>query len=150
MEKNTEIMMDIVYAKERKQKMLYVFISQPMERLTNDEFKQRRLEVLDMVKRRYPTEKIRFITNPLIASLPHDDNLIVWYLGESLKCIASANLVFFPKDWESDYICSLEHEICRYYNIPIIHEDEYFTHESAYYHYDANNSPLSSCVKGDK
>ena len=128
---------------------MYVFISQPMEHLTNDEFKQRRLEVLDILKRRYPTEKIRFITNPLIANLPHDDNSIVWYLGKSLECIASANLVFFSKDWEIDYICSLEHEICRYYNIPIIHEDEYFTHESAYYHYDAN-SPLSSCVKGDK
>ena len=120
-----------------------------MERLTNDEFKQRRLEVLDILKRRYPTEKIRFITNPLIANLPHDDNSIVWYLGESLKCIASANLVFFSKDWESDYICSLEHAICRYYRIPIIHEDGYFIHESVYYHYDANNSSLSSCVKGD-
>ena len=126
-----------------------VFISQPMVGLTNDELKKYRSKVLDMVKRRYPTEKIRFITNPLIANLPHDDNSIVWYLGESLKCIASANLVFFPKDWESDYICSLEHAICRYYNILITSEDEYSTHESAYYHYDAN-SPLSSCVKGDK
>ena len=126
-----------------------IFISQPMERLTNDKIKQCRLEVLDMVKRRYPTEKIRFITNPLIANLPHDDSLIVWYLGKSLECIASANLVFFSKDWESDYICSLEHEICRYYNIPILHEDECFTHENIYYYYDANNSPLSSCVKGD-
>ena len=129
---------------------VFVFISQPMVGLTNDELKKYRLKVLDMIQRRYPTEKIRFITNPLIANLPHDDNSIVWYLGESLKCIASANLVFFSKDWESDYICSLEHAICRYYNIPIASEDGYFTHESAYYHYDANNSPLSSCMKGDK
>ena len=129
---------------------VFVFISQPMVGLTNDELKKYRLKVLDMIQRRYPTEKIRFITNPLIANLPHDDNSIVWYLGKSLECIASANLVFFSKDWESDYICSLEHAICRYYNIPIAYEDGYFTHESAYYHYDANNSPLSSCVKGDK
>lgn len=124
-----------------------VFISQPMVGLTNDELKKYRSKVLDMIQRRYPTEKIRFITNPLIANSPHDDSLIVWYLGKSLECIASANLVFFSKDWESDYICSLEHAICRYYNIPIICEDEYyFTHESVY----ANNSPLSSCMKGDK
>ena len=126
-----------------------VFISQPMVGLTNDELKKYRSKVLDMIQRRYPTEKIRFITNPLIANLPHDDNSIVWYLGESLKCIASANLVFFSKDWESDYICSLQHAICRYYRIPIASEDGYFTHESAYYHYDANNSSLSSCVKGE-
>ena len=127
-----------------------VFISQPMVGLTNDELKKYRSKVLDMVKRRYPTEKIRFITNPLIANLPHDDNSIVWYLGKSLECIASANLVFFSKDWEMDYICSLQHAICHYYRIPIAYEDGYFTHESAYYHYDANNSPLSSCMKGDK
>lgn len=121
-----------------------VFISQPMVGLTNDELKKYRSKVLDMIQRRYPTEKIRFITNPLIAKLPHDDNSIVWYLGKSLECIASANLVFFSKDWESDYICSLEHAICRYYNIPIICEDEYyFTHESVY----TNNSPLSPLVR---
>ena len=97
-----------------------VFISQPMVGLTNDELKKYRSKVLNMIQRRYPTEKIRFITNPLIANLPHDDNSIVWYLGKSLECIASANLVFFSKDWESDYICSFELTICRYYNIPII------------------------------
>ena len=123
-----------------------VFISQPMVGLTNDELKKYRSKVLDMIQRRYPTEKIRFITNPLIAKLPHDDNSIVWYLGKSLECIASANLVFFSKDWEIDYICSLEHAICRYYNIPIICENEYyFTHESVYYHHDANNSPFYLC-----
>ena len=127
-----------------------VFISQPMVGLTNDELKKYRSKVLNMIQRRYPTEKIRFITNPLIANSPYDDSLIIWYLGKSLECIASANLVFFSKDWESDYICSLQHAICRYYNIPIASEDEYSTHESAYYHYDANNSLLSSCMKGDK
>lgn len=127
-----------------------VFISQPMVGLTNNELKKYRSKVLNMIQRRYPTEKIRFITNPLIANLPHDDNSIVWYLGKSLECIASANLVFFSKDWEIDYICSLQHLICHYYHIPIAYEDGYFTHESVCYHYDANNSPLSSCMKGDK
>lgn len=125
-----------------------VFISQPMVGLTNDELKKYRSKVLDMIQRRYLTEKIRFITNPLIANLPHDDNSIVWYLGKSLEYIAQADLVFFLKDWEMNYMCSLQHAICRYYNIPIAYEDGCSTHESAYYHYDENN--LSSCVKGDK
>ena len=122
-----------------------VFISQPMDGLTNDEIKQRRLEIFNMIKRRYPTKEFRLVANPLIANLPHDDNLIIWYLGKSLEYIASADLVFFSKDWEVDYICSLEHTICHYYNIPIMYEDGYSTHESVYYHYDANISPL----KGD-
>ena len=125
-----------------------VFILQPMVGLTNDELKKYRSKVLDMIQKRYPTEKIHLI-NPPHPYYPYGHNESVWALGKSLECIASANLVFFSKNWESDYICSLEHEICRYYNIPIMHEDEYSTHESVCYHYDANNSSLSSCVKGD-
>ena len=128
---------------------MYVFISQPMERLANEEFKQRRQEVLDMVKRRYPTEKIHLI-NPPYPYYPYGHNKSVWVLGKSLEYIAQADLVFFLKYWEISYMCSLQHLICHYYNIPIAYEDGYFTHESAYYHYDANNSPLSSCMKGDK
>lgn len=126
--------------------MMKVFICQPMERLTNDEIKQRRLKFLDILKRRYPTEEILLIANPPYS---YDCNSSIWFLSKSLEYIALADLVFFPKDWESDYICSLKHGICLYYNIPILHEDEYFTHKSVYYHYDADNSPLSSCVKGD-
>jgi len=126
-----------------------IFISQPMIGLTNDELKKYRSKVLDMIQRRYPTEKIHLI-NPPCPYYPYDHNESVWILGKSLEYIAQADLVFFLKYWEISYMCSLQHAICRYYNIPIASEDEYSTHESAYYHYDANNSPLSSCMKGDK
>ena len=99
-----------------------VFISQPMECLTNDKIKKRRLELFNMLKERYPTVKFHLIANP-----SYDDNLLIWYLGKSLEHIARADLVFFSKDWEIDYICSLEHAICRYYGIPILYEDGYFT-----------------------
>lgn len=118
-----------------------------MNSLTNDEIKKRRLELLNMLKRRYPTEEI--LIDSFIGNSPNDCNTSVWYLGKSLEYIAQADLVFFSKDWEISYICSLEHAICRYYDIPIAYEDGYFTYESIYYHYDANNSPLLSCVKGD-
>lgn len=126
-----------------------VFISQPMIGLTNDELKKYRSKVLDMIQRRYPTEKIHLI-NPPCPYYPYGHNESVWALGKSLEYIVQADLVFFLKDWEISYMCSLQHAICRYYRIPIAYEDGYFTHESAYYHYDANNSSLSSCVKGDK
>lgn len=101
--------------------MMEVFICQPMERLTNNEIKQRRSKFLDMIKRRYPTEEIRFIANP---PYPYDCNSSIWFLIKSLEYITLADLVFFSKYWEIDYICSLEHAICRYYNIPILHEKE--------------------------
>ena len=124
-----------------------VFISQPMVRLTNDELKKYRSKVLDMIQRRYPTERIHLI-NPPCPYYPYSHNESVWVLGKSLEYIAQADLVFFLKDWEISYICSLQHLICHYYHIPIAYEDEYFRHESVY-RYDANNSSLSSCVKGD-
>ena len=128
---------------------MYVFILQPMVGLTNDELKKYRSKVLDMIQRRYPTEKIHLI-NPPCPYYPSSHNESVWTLGKSLEYIAQADLVFFLKYWEISYMCSLQHLICHYYRIPIAYEDGYFTHKSVYYHYDANNSPLSSCVKGDK
>ena len=122
-----------------------VFISQPMVGLTNDELKKYRSKVLDMIQRRYPTEKIHLI-NPPYPYYPYGHNESVWALGKSLEYIAQADLVFFLKYWEISYMCSLQHAICRYYRIPIASEEEYITHEN----YDANNSPLSSCMKGDK
>ena len=126
-----------------------VFISQPMVGLTNNELKKYRSKVLNMIQKRYPTEKINLI-NPPYPYYPHGHNESVWVLGKSLEYIAQADLVFFLKYWEISYMCSLQHLICHYYHIPIAYEDEYSTYESAYYHYDVNNSPLSSCVKGDK
>ena len=92
-----------------------VFISHPMGSLTND----KRLELLNMLKERYPTEEIRLIANP---PYPYDCNSSIWYLSKSLEYIALADLVFFSKYWEISYICSLEHAICHYYNIPIAFE----------------------------
>ena len=54
-----------------------VFISQPMVGLTNDELKKYRSKVLDMIQRRYPTEKIRFIAN---TPYPYDCNSSIWFL----------------------------------------------------------------------
>lgn len=97
-----------------------VFISQPMESLTNNEIKQRRLELLNMIKERYPTKEIHLIANP---PCPCGCNSSVWYLGKFLECIAQADLVFFSKNWECTRGCSFEHSICVYYGIPIAYED---------------------------
>ena len=123
-----------------------IFISQPMVGLTNDELKRHCSKVLDMIQRRYPTEKIHLI-NPPYPYYPYGHNESVWALGKSLEYIAQADLVFFLKYWEISYMCSLQHLICLYYNIPIAFEDEYSTHESVCYHYDVNNSPLSPLVR---
>lgn len=67
--------------------------------LTNDELKKYRSKVLDMIQRRYPTEKIHLI-NPPYPYYPYDYNESVWFLGKSLEYLSQVDLVFFTKNWE--------------------------------------------------
>lgn len=76
-----------------------IFISQPMVGLTNDELKKYRSKVLDMIQRRYPTEKIHLI-NPPYPYYLYDYNESVWFLGKSLEYLSQVDLVFFTKNWE--------------------------------------------------
>lgn len=97
-----------------------VFISQPMNGLTDDAIKQRRLEILNTVRQRYPTEEINLIDS-FFENAPHDASP-VWFLGKSLEYLSQADLAFFSKDWEKARGCVIEHMVCRNYHIPIAHE----------------------------
>ena len=44
----------------------------------------------------------------------------VWYLGNSIKLMRTANLVCFAKNWASARGCIIEHRICELYDIPFI------------------------------
>lgn len=61
--------------------------------LTNDELKKYRSKVLDMIQRRYPTEKIHLINPPY----PYDYNESVWFLGKSLEYLSQVDLVFLQR-----------------------------------------------------
>lgn len=89
--------------------------------LTNDELKKYRSKVLDMIQRRYPTEKIHLI-NPPYPYYPYDYNESVWFLGKSLKYLSQVDLVFFTKNWEKARGCVIEHMVCLNYHIPIAYE----------------------------
>lgn len=89
--------------------------------LTNDELKKYRSKVLDMIQRRYPTEKIHLI-NPPYPYYPYDYNESVWFLGKSLEYLSQVDLVFFTKNWEKTRGCVIEHMVCLNYHIPIAYE----------------------------
>lgn len=44
----------------------------------------------------------------------------VWYLGNSLMLMRTADLVVFSKNWASARGCIIEHRVCEYYDIPYI------------------------------
>ena len=43
------------------------------------------------------------------------DDVGVWYLGESIKRMSEANIVFFVNDWKEKRGCRIEHEVAQAY-----------------------------------
>ena len=44
----------------------------------------------------------------------------LWYLGESLKYLASADLAVFARDWACERGCRIEHASAEEYGIPMM------------------------------
>ena len=44
----------------------------------------------------------------------------LWYLGESLKYLASADLAVFARDWACARDCRIEHAAAEEYGIPMM------------------------------
>lgn len=51
------------------------------------------------------------------------DRAGAWYLGESLKRLATADAVYFAAGWRDARGCRIERAVCEAYNIPILDAD---------------------------
>lgn len=97
-----------------------VFISQPMSGKTNEEIIARRKEIIEMIENKYLNENISFVYS-IIEDEPSNDTPYkpVWYLGDSIKKLATATLAYFDKGWQKARGCCIEHDVCELYKIPI-------------------------------
>lgn len=50
----------------------------------------------------------------------HDARAGMWYLGESLKRLATADAAFFADGWEKARGCRIERAVCEAYDFPVI------------------------------
>lgn len=50
----------------------------------------------------------------------HDARAGLWYLGESMKRLATADAAFFADGWEQARGCRLERAACEAYDLPVI------------------------------
>lgn len=98
--------------------MKKLFISQPMKDKTNNEIK---------VEREAATYKVSAITNEeyevinsFFENAPHDATPL-WYLGEAIKLLGTADVAYFCKDWEKYRGCTIEHECAVRYGIECIY-----------------------------
>lgn len=98
--------------------MKKLFISQPMRDKTDDEIKQEReraiYEVTTSTNTKYE------VIDSFFENAPHDATPL-WYLGESIKLLGTADVAYFCKDWKKYRGCIIEHECAVRYGIKCIY-----------------------------
>lgn len=95
--------------------MKKLFISQPMNGLTNEEIEKARAEIIRSA------EAIAGDTVEVLDSFfkdaPHDAKPL-WFLGKSFEILSTADIVVFGKGWETARGCKMEYEAAKQYLEP--------------------------------
>lgn len=99
--------------------MRKLFISMPMRGLSTEEIKKKMLENKKLVEE-ILGEDLYLIDSVFDTAPGGFINIPVWCLGESLKKLAQADIVFFADGWKDARGCKIEHEVAKQYSIPMI------------------------------
>lgn len=99
--------------------MKKLFISQPMNGRSDAEIKEERQNILLQAVAECG-EEIELIDS-YFEDAPHDAKPL-WFLGESLKMLSVADVVYFADGWEAARGCRIEHECAREYGLEIIND----------------------------
>ena len=100
--------------------MKKLFISQPMRGKTDEEILVVREKAIRSAEKQLgePVEVI----DSFFQSAPVDAKPL-WYLGESLKLLANADVAYFAKGWETARGCKIENACAIEYGIETVIED---------------------------
>ena len=88
-----------------------VFISQPMRGKTLARIEKERNDAIYYIKTLYKDVDV------IDSILDITDKTPVECLGESIKLLSQADIVYFCKDWENYRGCRIEHNVCVEYDI---------------------------------
>ena len=104
--------------------MTIIFISQPMNGKTTEEIEEERNYTIDTLRSRFArkNECIEIIDS-FFKNAPHDAKPL-WYLGESIKLMSEANVVFFCNGWQTARGCQIEHDCALEYGIDTMYEED--------------------------
>lgn len=99
--------------------MKKLFVSQPMNGKSDDEIITEREKAIKSAEKLLgePVEVI----DSFFQSAPADAKPL-WYLGESLKLLATADVAYFAKGWAEARGCKIEHTCATEYEIGRIEE----------------------------
>lgn len=97
-----------------------VFISQVMRGLTNKEILETRDNIIKKIDEHFkdtPYEIIDSFKPEMINNIDENINGKIYMLGEAIKQLAGADIVFFADNWYNGDGCFIELEICKRYGI---------------------------------
>lgn len=101
--------------------MIKVFISQPMNGISENEILKRREELKKAAEEelRYKgyTDSLYFIDSFILGAEKVNP---LFCLGYAITSLSQADIAFFSKDWKQSRGCIIEKECCFRYNIPIL------------------------------
>lgn len=99
--------------------MTTFFISQPMNGKTDEEIKADRRKCEAWLAKTFGPATV--IDSFIIEDPPKDcKNIPAWYLGESIRKLARADVLVLWGDWTNARGCLLEREVAIKYGIPVI------------------------------
>ena len=99
--------------------MTKIFISQPMNGKTTEEIENERNYIIDRLRENECVEIIdSFFKDEPYEALP------LWYLGESIKLMSEADVVFFCNGWQTARGCQIEHDCALEYGIDTMYEED--------------------------
>ena len=100
--------------------MTKIFISQPMNGKTTEEIENERDSIIDRLSTQFPRSDIIY---SFFKDAPHDTKPL-WYLGESIKLMSEADVVFFCNGWQTARGCQIEHDCALEYGIDTMYEED--------------------------
>ena len=92
----------------------YLFISQPMSGLTNDEILNVRQKATQFISDKYPDNEILVL--PSYKEQPdntYNATSAVDLLGNAISLMSKANIIYFVPGWKKSKGCQIENEVAR-------------------------------------
>ena len=98
-----------------------VFISQPMNGMSDQDILERRKQLIELAKQRCGNDV------EIIDSFTKSEDIIgrgrIAMLGDSIALMRDADVVLFARGWKTSAGCKVEHEVCVQYNIRRLFEE---------------------------
>ena len=105
-------------------KIKKVFISQPMNGLSQREIKEKRESAIKRIKAAIQSYDVEIIDSFIEAEPPRIKKIPVWYLSKSIELLADADIAYFLDSWDMNRGCIIEHEVADKYGIMTIYEED--------------------------